>query len=206
MNYILRIIDDMSISGQELAELISTLPAWRQQIVMKYKFEGGRRESALAFRMLQDILRDNKMLPEEEIKELRFSINEHGKPSIEGHENVFFNFSHCKNAVACVVSSEPVGVDVECIGRYNKGVAEYTLSEEELKKLEYDEDGCPRDENGLQLQFTAFWTKKEAVLKLIGTGITDDVKNILHLHNDDVIYETTICEEKKFICTVARYR
>lgn len=196
----------MTISGQELADVIYALPAWRQEVVMRYKFESGRRESALAFKLLQDILHEEGLLSEGEINNLRFDIGEHGKPVLRNHEDIHFNLSHCKNSVACVVADHPVGVDVECIGRCKDGLAKYTLSEEELHTLYYNTDGSKRDDDEIQTLFTVFWTKKEALLKLLGTGITDDVKHILHLHADDVEFRTTINAEKQYVVTVCRYR
>ena len=204
LNY--RIIDNMQdVSGQRLADIISALPQWRQDIVMRYKFESGRRESALAFRLLQTMLTDEKLMPADAVRNLEFVIGEHGKPQLNGHSDIHFNLSHCKNAVACAVSTEPVGIDVECLGRYSEGVARYSLSEEELHTLYYDADGNQRSNDDLQLQFTILWTKKESLLKLLGTGITDDIKTILPAYADKVSFETTVNTAKQYVCTVARY-
>jgi len=203
---IYRILDNIQdISGQELADIISTLPQWRQEVVMRYKFESGRRESALAFRLLQKILIEEKILDEKSVNSLEFTIGEHGKPAIKDHEDIHFNLSHCKHAVACAVSRHPIGIDVEEIGRYSDGVAKYSLSEYELNLLYNDEKGNKRPDEDMQVQFTILWTKKEALLKLLGTGITDDIKSILLSYNDKVTYETIVNTDKKYVCTIAQY-
>ena len=51
--------------------------------------------------------------------------------------------------------------------------------------------------------FTALWTRKEAVLKYQGTGIIDDLHNVLSNLNDlristFQVFPTTICS----VCTI----
>lgn len=168
---------------------------------MRYKFEGGRRESALAFRLLQEML--HEQMSEADTESLEFEIGEHGKPSLKGMPDVHFNISHCKYAVACAVDNVPVGIDIECRGRYSKGIAEYCLSEKELAWINHVPDGMSVGAQ-TDLRFTTLWTKKEALLKLLGTGITDDVKTILHEYEDKVVFETVT--KDNYVCTVAKYK
>lgn len=168
---------------------------------MRYKHERGRRESALAFCLLQEMTG---------IADIRFEYNEHGKPSIIGHPDVHFNMSHCRCAVACAVDSVPVGIDIECTGRYKDSLARYTCSDAELAWIEEGEMelrnyGITEDNGGRDERFTVLWTKKEALLKLIGTGITSDIKNILHQYEGKVEYNTIIDAEGRYVCTEARW-
>lgn len=165
-----------------------------------YKHIEDRRESALSFHVLQQIL-----AKEHGINHFDFNTNEHGKPSLKDSEDIHFNISHCRHAVACVVSNQPVGVDIERLGRYKERIARYTLSDDELSALHTTQhDGMSNDES-IDLQFTIFWTKKEALLKLIGTGITDNIKQILHIYEGRVKFSTTINQEKQYVCTVAEW-
>lgn len=197
----LRILDDIqSITSEEFDSIVADLPQWRKSIVSAYKHIEDRRESALSFHLLQQIL-DKQYA----IREIRFNINEHGKPSLEAHPDIHFNMSHCRHAVACVVADHPVGVDIERLGRYKERIAQYTLSATELATIV----SPPHDGMGhaaaADLQFTILWTKKEALLKLIGTGITDDLKNILHMYDGQVKFSTTINTAKQYVCTVAEW-
>ena len=177
MNY--KIIDDMEISGEALTALIDRLPAWRRAEALKFKFESGRRECAMAYLLLADML---GFQPE-------FQRSEHGKPSVAG-SSVAFNLSHCKRAIACAVCENgDVGIDVECLGRYKPQLAEYCMSDEELRQIGEAEDS---DE-----AFTLLWTKKEALLKLTGEGITDDMKYVL---------ESDRMNGVKFVCGCNRER
>ena len=152
-----RIIDDLNLSTEEIEKLIETLPEWRREEALKFKHIQGRKENAMAY----DLLR--KMLGHE----LRFEYGSHGKPYAENGK--YFNLAHCKNAIGVVIGDGEVGIDVECTGRYKPGLAEYAMSDDELKEIE----------QGGDLAFTVLWTKKEALLKLTGEGITDDIKTVL---------------------------
>lgn len=192
-----RIIDNIeSVTGEYLAAEIAMLPQWRQEVVMRYKFESGRRESALAFRLLQQMLSEYDASID--TANIEFEIAGHGKPFLRSHADVCFNLSHCKYAVACAVGSEPVGIDIECTGRYKQSLAEYCMSKDELEWITASSDATETDH-----RFTELWTRKEALLKLIGTGITDDVKNILHQYDGRVEYHTIF--GSNYVCTEAQF-
>lgn len=189
-----RIVDDIEkVTGEALLQEIALLPQWRQEVVMRYKFESGRRESALAFRLLQQMLGEYDASID--TSGLEFETNEHGKPFLRFHSGIFFNLSHCKRAVACAVSDEPVGIDVECTGRYKHDLAAYCMSPEEVTWIESEDD--------VDQRFTMLWTKKEALVKLLGTGITDDVKTILSVYDGEVDFTTEYGDG--YVCSVAKY-
>ena len=94
-----------------------------------------------------------------------------GKPAIEGHPEIFFNMSHCRSVAACVVSSSPVGVDVEEVREFKKSLARYVLNDEEYSMI----SSAPQPDR----EFIRLWTMKESCLKLTGEGITRDLKTVL---------------------------
>ena len=103
---------------------------------------------------------------------LKISETENGKPYLEDFPDVFFNISHCEGYVACAVSDCPVGIDIQNITRFNSSVAKKICTKEELDKINKSTD---KDS-----AFTKLWTKKEAALKMKGTGIArGDIKNCL---------------------------
>lgn len=198
-----RINDDLSdISEDSLNDILSRLPQWRQDVVMRYKHFSKRRESAMAFSLLTDILREEYAISQE----IHFAFGEHGKPSLSGCEGIFFNMSHCKEAVACAVSEQEVGIDIESLGRYKQSLAEHTLSAEELSLLSHASFDGLSPEASKDLLFTILWTKKEAVLKLLGTGITDSLTNILSLYTETIDFNTIINIPKKYVCTIATFK
>lgn len=191
------IIDNMDVTGEELSALIDGLPSWRRDEALRYKFEGGRRECAMSYLLLCDMLREHFGITEQPA----FDRGQHGKPMLrfkDGQRDVFFNISHCKNAVACIVSDEgEVGIDVECLGRYKPSLAEYCMNSEEVQSINDAEDS--------DLFFTRLWTQKEAFLKLTGDGITDDMKVILLSPEAKAAHlDTSVNMEKGYVCTTAQ--
>lgn len=191
-----KIIHPEDYSAEQVDAIISELPAWRKEECLRFKHRQGQKENALAYWLLSDMM---GCKPE-------FVMGEHGKPKVKlTNEQInelassadCFNLSHCKHAVACVVSDEgEVGIDVECLGRYKPQLAEYCMSDEELLRISEAEDA--------DAEFTLLWTKKEALLKITGEGITDDMKNCLTSPRaDGVTIESGINKEQGYAWSVA---
>lgn len=150
-----------------IAECSTFFPQWRRDKMLNYKFLKGRVQNALAYLLLIYALREEGAfyeMPE-------FYYGEHDKPYLKNYPDWHFNFSHCKNAVCCVLSHKEVGVDIEEVGNYKESLAEYISNEEELDFLHNSENQAD--------EFYKLWTRKEAVFKMTGSGITKDIKNIL---------------------------
>ena len=190
MYHILLQEDLPSISSSALAEALDRLPDWRRELALKFKHEQGRKECAFAYLLLCRALHEHFGLDEQP----RFLLGEHGKPSLLGHADIHFNLSHCKQAIACVVATHPVGVDVESIGRGNAALMRHVLSEAELDLV--------RRSPAPEVEFTRLWTQKEAIVKLTGRGIDDDLKNLL-VKYADVKLCTRAFPEKGYVLTVA---
>lgn len=169
------------IDEAEVERLAEGLPSWRVDKIRAYFHFQSRKESVVSFYLLKKALKEVFGMDEEIV----FEFNEHGKPSLVGHSDIHFNISHCKQAVAVAVSSSPIGIDVESYGRYQERVARYVLNDDELATV--------MNSKNPDTAFTALWTKKEAVLKLVGTGISSFMKNVLVEHSDKKI-TTTLCD------------
>ena len=159
----------------------------RREQCLKFKFEQGRKTCAAAYLLLCEGLQKEYGLTEKPV----FEYGEHGKPSIVGHPDIYFNMSHCKEAAICVLSDKPVGVDIESIRRYSESLARYTMNDEELALIEKAER---RD-----VEFIRLWTLKEAVLKHSGEGIRNDMKHVLDGLKQA---KTQINEKKSYIYSV----
>jgi 4'-phosphopantetheinyl transferase len=214
--YKLYIKDDLaSITPQELEQALASLPDWRREKALRFKHEQGRKECAFAYLLLCQALQETYGITQQPT----FLIGEHGKPelsftspltslpsSLSPHTSnhncqlstvncqLYFTLSHCKQAIACVLSERPVGVDVESIGRYSESLARHVLSPEEFALVSSAPDP--------QIPFTRLWTQKEAVVKLTGRGIDDDLPNLLFKYNN-VSLHTEEHLDKGYILTVA---
>lgn len=148
-------------------QLIDTLPAWRRDAALRYRFLNGKRESALAYLLLCRLLRQ-----EYGIEEMpRFAYGEHGKPYLPDYPHIHFSMSHCREAIGCLVDDHPCGLDIEHIRTVRDGLVRYTMNEQEQHAIATD----PRPD----VAFTRLWTKKEALLKQKGTGIGDTLTDAL---------------------------
>ena len=155
------------IAGFDFEAALPLLSEQRRLQALKFKHEQGRKTCAMAYLLLCEALRQEYGITELPV----FEFGEHGKPFIVGHPDIHFNFSHCREAVICAVSDQPVGVDVESIREYKESLARYTMNDQELEQIARAERP--------DVEFIRLWTMKEAVLKLSGRGIVDDLKHVL---------------------------
>ena len=178
------------ITPDELRRAIAKLPDWRREKALRFKHEQGQKECAFAYLLLQEALSEVY-----DISDLNpFTIGEHGKPALAQHPTIHFNMSHCRHAVACVVSDHPVGIDIERIGRYKETLARHVLNEQEFAQVA----NAPNPD----IEFARFWTQKEAIVKLTGRGIDDDLKNLLIKYNN-VSLHTEEHLDKGYVLSVA---
>lgn len=186
----IRIFISTDIHNFPLEEALQSISPARREKALKFKHEQGQRECVLAYLLLKQGLKEMYGIDgNPEILE-----EEGGKPFLRFHADIHFNFSHCKQAVICAIGDEPVGVDIETIREYKESLARHVLNAEELAIVESSDNPAR--------EFISFWTKKEAVLKLTGQGIREDLKTVLPA--EDIELQTTITDN--FIYTIATWK
>lgn len=192
---IVRIDDTLSnITEESLQSQLSSLPLWRHEQALRYKHLSGRRECTMSYLLLQQMLKDEYGI----CTPPHFTIGEHGKPSLTEHPDIHFNLSHCKEAVICAIADEPVGVDIECERTITPSLVRYTMNDEEISQIEHSSDPTAA--------FLQFWTAKEAVFKLTGSGITDNVKDILtEASAQHIAIQTHFDHEKHLAYSIATF-
>ena len=186
----MKILVEEDIWGFDLNAALKEISSQRREQALKFKHEEGQRLCVLAYLLLKRLLRQEYGIEDNPV----FEYNEHGKPSIVGHPDIHFNLSHCKEAAACVVSNQPVGVDVEVIREYKESLVHYTMNENEVHEVETTADPATA--------FIRLWTMKEATLKLYGKGIIDDLKHVI----DPVRINYITTERPKYVYTIAAYK
>ncbi len=182
-------IDDR-IFEFDLTSALQQISSQRREQAVRFKHELGQRTCVLAYLLLKRALREEYGINENPV----FEYNEHGKPSIVGHPDIYFNFSHCREAVVCAVSNQPVGIDVESVRVFKESLVRYTMNDDEVQLILSAERP--------EVAFTRLWTMKEARLKLTGQGIQDNLKTVLDEAHPKR-YTTVECLEKGYIYTVA---
>lgn len=193
-----KIYDDMAPWSEERMQMeLSLVSEQRREKVMKMRNAAARQQSLTAYRLLQDMLCETYGITESPI----FCTLDNGKPVILGHEDIHFNISHCRNGVACAISDDPVGIDIECIPQAVKEtLAEYIFNDYELEMIRLSPTPS--------VIFTRLWTMKEAVVKLSGRGITgkEQLRPLLQpLYENDShwIFHHIEKPELGYVCTIA---
>lgn len=115
------------------------------------------------------ILKESLNLTVEEFNK-KVKKNKYGKPIIN-NEQTFFNISHSNNVVVVGLSDKNIGIDIEYIRQFDfKNMKNHFLTTNEYRYI------CTK-KNKL-IEYFKMWTIKEALLKLLGVGLTIEPCNI----------------------------
>lgn len=175
----------------DLDEALQQLSQQRREQALRFRHELGRRTCAAAYLLLCEGLQREYGIEEKPL----FEYGEHGKPSIVGHPAIHFNLSHCREAAVCVLSDRPIGVDVESVREYKDTLVRYTMNDEEMERIQ----NAARPD----VAFTRFWTMKEAVLKLTGEGIRNNLKDVLKDSSSE--FTTVVSPDERYVYTVCHF-
>ena len=122
--------------------------------------------------------------------DVELSADVNGKPFCRNFK-IELSLAHSGDYAVCTVSDAPVGIDVQKIVPYNPKTAGKVCSDAELEAIELSSDKAA--------EFIKLWTKKEAVLKMRGTGITHGMKDCLDGQKVETVrfsdYFVSICEK-----------
>ena len=173
-----------NIDAFDVEAALPLLSDERREQTLRFRFERGRKTCAAAYLLLCEGLQKEYGIAEKPL----FSYGPHGKPALRDYPDIHFNLSHCRDAVVCAISNRPVGIDVESVSHYKESVARYT------QILHADRP---------DVMFTRLWTMKEAVLKLSGEGLRDNLKEVL-ADVDCLNIETVVSEDERYVYSVAR--
>lgn len=114
-------------------------------------------------------------------EDLLFETGPYGKPRLAGRGGPFFNVSHSGDyALVGLAQVRPIGVDIEC-ARASLDVLDLAgsfFSPREYRLL------AGLDATVRESAFYTIWTGKEAVLKALGIGIAEHLRDFSVLPND----------------------
>ena len=145
----------------------------RQQKARRYKFPKGKALSLGAALALDKLLQRRGLRERDQ----RYLEGKHGKPSFADHPEIHFSISHSSHFVACAMADCEIGIDIQHLVKVNEPLMRRVLSDEELGMV------MALQGEERQMLFARLWALKEAYLKAVGTGITDDFPSF-SLEND----------------------
>ena len=155
---------------QEIARLLPLVSDQRREQALAYKHLFGQFCCLKSYELLMQLLASSGFRTPDTGLPL-FLYNDYGAPRLE--QGPCFSISHCKHAIAVAISEKPIGIDIEHIRAAKPELVTRTMNEKEQAEI--------WAATSPDIAFTCLWTKKEAVLKMQGTGITsiDGIKNTL---------------------------
>jgi len=158
---------DTTDLGVNYQDVIRYIPVEEQIRAEKFHFKEDRDTFVFSHAYLRIILALKLNIKPDKIRFIRDAFN---KPMLEGLE-YNFNITHTKNAFAIALSQYyNVGIDLENISR-KADLSSIVKSYFSTGDQNYIED--PKG-NSTE-RFFLLWTRKEALLKAIGVGITTDL-------------------------------
>ena len=182
------VFDDMTqVTEAEVQRMLPLVDGQRRDEALRYRHLFGQFACLKSWLMLQELLRPMG------VSDMEMDRNEHGKPFLVHYPNLHFNLSHCKNGIAVVVGLSPVGIDIESFRPGNTALINRTMNPSEAAWIRNSSDPLEA--------FTQYWTKKEAVVKLRGTGITNDLHTVLD--GEGYRLETHLNRGKRYAWSVA---
>lgn len=204
----LQVFDDMTqCTEQEVSKLLPLVSPQRRENALRFKFLQGQYACLKAYELLtqgvRQILSQN---PSEKLKQLsawngNFVYNEHGKPFFQNKKDgnriagLDFSISHCKNGIAVALDERSIGLDIESFHHAEDSLLRYTMNKEEIDNI--------KSSDNPSMAFTALWTRKEAVLKLEGTGLVNDLHHVLYCDHYEI--KTIVNENRQYAYSVATY-
>lgn len=158
-------IDRRTVSATQLQAMRQTLNEAERVKVARFRFEGLRKTAVISRGSVRIILSQLLGIPPETIQ---FITNAHGKPALMPPAPLHFNVAHSGDFVLVAVAKTAVGVDIEKI----KPAIEYGMIAQRYFS-EWETAVFHTIPAADQPQaFYNCWTRKEAYLKAIGTGLT----------------------------------
>ena len=155
-----------TIPREALEKVYEHLSPSRKEHIDRLRLEPDKCRSLAAQWLLQQLLEETCGITDSVLHR-----DSSGQPYLTGCD-LFVSLSHCDDMVACAVSEEPVGIDIERIRPVKEGLCRRVCTPEELAYLQAAPEELSSDPASLR-RFFEIWTGKEAYFKKCGTGITN---------------------------------
>jgi 4'-phosphopantetheinyl transferase len=173
---------------QLVPELFEYLNETEQQRAQKYHFEKDTNRFIICRVLLKFILAHHTGI---NIYEINIEKDENKKPFLSNDKSLCFNISHAEDFAIIVVSHEAVGIDIEYKNiKFNfSEILPFSFSNLEIEAVLNATDKTNT--------FYKFWTRKEAIVKATGKGISDNLPQIPALDGLHSVASSVISNFKK---------
>lgn len=187
---------DIFLDENLIQKQLDTLCEQRREKILRCKNAKDKARSMTAGLLLRQALTEEGL----DYEKLCFVTTEHGKIMIKNRKDVHFNLTHAGDYAACVVATQPVGIDIEDRERFQQKagierilkIAKRSCSLEEMEFLEQ------RDSAELVDCFIRLWTRKESYSKAKGLGMQIGFSSINTLEKG--FYYEKIINQKYQLC------
>ena len=187
MHYL--IFNDMTQCGeQEVARLLPLVSEQRREQALRYTHTFGQYCCLKSYEMLLHLLVST---PYTLRATPTFLYNEHGAPYLQ--DGPCFSISHCKQGIAVAVSDLPIGIDIEGLRTGDEALVRKTMNQEGQSQIAMSQNP--------EVEFIRLWTRKEAYVKMLGTGIISDMHGILS-DVSSVQWHEIADLDRGYICTI----
>jgi 4'-phosphopantetheinyl transferase len=131
--------------------------------ISDYRHSQAKKQKIASHLLLTHLLRMHNI----DVKNIAF--NKYGKPFLKHIKHLHFNLSHTGEYVVCAISDTPVGVDIELTNSHIKKISSGFLTKKE----------CQKYQTASNQRLTKLWTIKEAMVKLMGKGLSQRMNTIV---------------------------
>jgi 4'-phosphopantetheinyl transferase len=162
-------VADLAVPAWVEAALFDVLGDDEQGRAKAFRLEHLRRRFTVSHAMVRSLVAERVG---QDAASLRFVTGPHGKPALAS-AGVEFNLAHSgERALVALSDAQPVGVDIEefRVIKNVHGVAQRILSPAEFEAFQHAVDPATF--------VLDHWTRKEAVLKACGDGITRELRGV----------------------------
>lgn len=173
-----------NVTQQEFEEIYLGLSSSRKAHIDRLKMQEDRQRSLLAAKLVGALLATQNVAA-------TLETDAEGKPYLKG-SSLHISITHSGEGVACAISQEPVGIDLEKIKPVRLGLVGYACLP---KEQAYILEGAAETEEGLLIQrpvierFFEVWTTKEAAYKKGGQ------KNLLSIDTLQIEKQSIVIED-----------
>jgi 4'-phosphopantetheinyl transferase len=152
-------------SVDEVDRLLDQVSEQRREQALRYTHLYGQYCCLKSYEILLEMLKEYGY----SIEKPEFVYGEYGKPQIEG--GPYFSISHCKGGIAVALHDAPIGIDIEVVREFKPELMRKTMNKVEQASI--------LSSTNPALEFIRYWTRKEAFLKMKGTGIISNLQETL---------------------------